>query len=297
MTVRGLVVLSVLVVLTACAPPVAGPPSLAPAGDELTEPERIQLEKAEYLLVRRCMTRAGFRYWLPRVLTVEERKGSRYMLTDLGWARKHGYGLRLKQELTAAKEHDPNLAYVNGLSADQRGRYNDALDGGPGAATVTVKLPSGGTVSGSSGGCVGEARDKLYADHEAWFRVSKIATNLLPLYVPDLVADRRFTAAVRAWSRCMAGQGHEYADPGAIRAALPRLTKGLGPDRAQALEVELAVAEATCARRTSYAETTRPLEREYRDRASRPYARELALHRRLERAALERARLIIGSGA
>ncbi|MFI7452519.1 hypothetical protein ACIBQX_33845 [Nonomuraea sp. NPDC049714] len=293
MAVRGIVVLLVLAFLAACGSPY----SPAPADGELAEPERIQLEKAEYLLIQQCMTREGFRYWLPRVLTVEERKGSRYMLTDVGWARRYGYGLRLKQELAAAKEHDPNLVYVKGLSEDQRGRYNDALDGGPGAAIMTVKLPSGGTVSGKFGGCAGEARDELYRDHETWFRVNKIATNLLPLYVPGLVADKRFTAAVRAWSRCMAGQGHEYADPGAIRAALPRLTKGLGPARAHALEVELAVAEATCARRTSYAETARPLEREYRDHVSRSYAQELALHRRLERAALERARRIIGSGA
>ncbi|MEV0379052.1 hypothetical protein [Nonomuraea sp. NPDC050643] len=275
--------------LVACAP--------APAAAELTGAERSELERAEGLLVQRCMARQGFRYWPAPPLTADERRGSGYVLSDPGWAREHGYGGRLARRAAAAKKDDPNLPYFAGLSEERRARYNAAFEGERDVLRLTAGLPSGGTISGTFGGCTGEAKRLLFGDLGTWFRAGKIAMNLMPLYVPDLLADRRFVAAQRDWSRCMARQGHSYADPPEIRQALARLTDGMDATRAHAVEVRLAVAEATCARQTSFADLARSLERRYRERAARPYARELADLGHLEREALERARRTLSSGA
>ncbi|MGP3916407.1 hypothetical protein [Nonomuraea sp. 10N515B] len=258
----------------------------------LTEAELLQVERAEQALIQECMTRHGFRYWPPAQLSAEERKGSKFMLTDVNWARRNGYGGQLRNRVMAAKAGNQNHVYATGLPAGELARYNRALDGGDAASTMTVRLPAGGSVTSRTGGCTAEAYERLYGDRSTWLRVSTIATNLQPLYMPDLVDDRRFVAVLRNWSQCMAGRGHPYPNPVAIRSSLPRLTKGLDPAAAHAVEVELAVAEATCARSASYPEIARSLEDDYRERAARPYSRELDTYRRLGRAAFEQAKQI-----
>lgn len=278
--------------LTACAP----------QGDltvqrELTVAERIQLQQAEERLTRACMAREGFPYWIQAPLSVEERQGFGFVLDDVGWATRNGYGSRIQQRVLDTKKSNANLRYRGSLTKARLARYTAALSGGPGAPVLSVALPAGGTISSLLGGCQAKAQEELYGDRETWFRVDKIATNLSPLYLPDLVEDERFSTALRAWSRCMGREGHTYANPSEIRSALPRLTKGLTSAKAYAVEVRLAVAEATCARTSALADTGRALQREYRDRASKPYTADLALHSRLEHAALARAGQLTGTGA
>jgi hypothetical protein len=283
----------VLLLLSAAA---GGGPARVPVPDrELTDTERILLERAEDVLTRQCMRRHGFRYHTATPPTVEERQGTGYVLADVAWAREHGYGTRIRDRWLAAKQRNPNVAYYATLSPADRRRYDRALDGGPDRSRVSVKLPTGGTVTSVMGGCTATANEALYGDRATWFRADKVATNLRPLYVPAIMRDTRFTTALAAWRRCMAARGHRYADPPEIRARLPRLTKDLGPDEAHSFEVRLAVAEATCARRTPLLATARALEDHYRAEAARPYAEDLALHHRLEFRALDRARRITGS--
>ncbi|MEU0188414.1 hypothetical protein ABZ250_00825 [Streptomyces afghaniensis] len=73
----------------------------------------------------------------------------------------------------------------------------------------------------------------------------------------------------------------------AISDKLYALTAGLSPARAHATEVELAVAEATCAVETSLARTARALEREYRTEKLRRYSHDIALYQRMRLTALE----------
>lgn len=258
-------------------------------GRELGDAQQARLDYSEQLVIRRCMAERGFPYWVPpKPPTAEESKNVGYVLDDVEWAREHGYGGDLARKADAAREKDPNTEYAGGLSSARRAAYDTAL-GGASAERLTVELPTGETVTSETGGCEAEARRWLYGDLATWFRVDAIGTNLLPLYVPDLLADKRFGKALKAWSRCMHGKGLRYAAPDGIDAGLPRLTQGLSPARAHSTEVRLAVAEATCARSSGLATTGRSLEREYRARVGEPYARDLATRGRLQRAALDRA--------
>lgn len=261
---------------------------------ELTHAEEALVERVEEQLVKECMEKEGFKYWPGWVESAEERQGGGYVLYDVAWARKYGYGTEIDARAEKARLADRNAAYTRALSGSELIRYNTALDGDPENGVVSVELPTGGTVQTTSGGCRAQSLGRLYGDFPAWFRAKKTAQNLTALYVPDLLKDPRFKRAVGAWADCMNEAGHPYADPPAIRAALPRLAQGMSPAAARATEVEIAVAEATCATATPLVRTGRDLDREYRDKKLAPYHDALAAHQRMNLTALARAKALTG---
>ncbi|AMW15065.1 hypothetical protein A4E84_39800 [Streptomyces qaidamensis] len=264
-------------------------------GRELTAAEEVLVRRAEQLLIKECMTDKGYPYRIGPLPTVDDLKGNGAFLTDVGWARRNGYGSRLQAK--AQKIDDPNGAYANALPREEGTRYTDALLGSPSSAMLTAELPAGGTVRTPRDSCLTEARGRLYGDFETWFRAEKTATNLTPLYAADLAKNRRFTDAVEQWSVCMRIAGHDYATPTKAREGLPKLTRGLNEQKAFAVEVRLAVAEATCAGQTHLTRTIRALEAEYREKLLDRYGDAVATHQRMNLDALARAEKITGSAA
>ncbi|NGO81093.1 hypothetical protein G6045_36345 [Streptomyces sp. YC504] len=264
---------------------------------DLTDAEEILVEHAESILVKECMEGKGFRYWVAPRASVAERQGGGYILDDVNWARTYGYGREFEKKAEQARLADPNAAYANALPKADLVRYTKTLDGDLSKGKLSVNLPSGGTVSTTSTGCLAEAKGKLYGDTATWFRVNKIGTSLTPLYVPHLVKDPRFVKAVETWSRCMRKAGHAYASPAEIREQRHALTQGMSADRAHATEVQLAVTEATCAVKTSLGKTARALEREYRAKKLQAYSEDIAAYQRMRLAALPRAENITDSEA
>jgi hypothetical protein len=65
------------------------------------------------------MGQEGFQYWPAPRLDADMLKGRGPLLTDVDWAREHGYGSRLAEELEQARLGDPNCD----------GRWHGALDG------------------------------------------------------------------------------------------------------------------------------------------------------------------------
>ncbi|MEV0169513.1 hypothetical protein AB0I00_00105 [Streptomyces sp. NPDC050803] len=288
-------------VVTGCTAAASAGPSVSSASSdsgetrELTDAEQILVQRAEQTLVKECMQDAGFKYWVGPLPTVDELKGGGFVLTDPGWAKRHGYGSRLQQKLQESQRDDPNHAYVNALPQDKRVRYGKTLEGGPTSGMLTAELPGGGAVQTPREGCQAKAKERLYGDFEAWFQAEKTATNLTPLYVSDLLKDERFGNAVTEWSACMRKSGHSYAEPSEIRRKLPEITKGLSTDKAYAVEVELATAEARCATTTPLSDTAHALEDEYRAPVLQQYGEDVADYERMSLAALARAEEITGS--
>ncbi|MGW2283473.1 hypothetical protein [Streptomyces phaeochromogenes] len=259
----------------------------------LTDADRAVTSRAEALLVQTCMKRKGHRYWVTAPLDEDETRSFGYVMDDVAWAQAHGYGSRIKQKVLRAKKNDRNLSYRAGLATRAARTYVTDLAGGPGSEIMTVRLPAGGQIRLATGGCEGEAVRKLYGEPERWFRADRIATNLTPLYVPDLVADQRFKTAQSRWAACMRAAGHPYRTPADIRSALPEVTSGLSAAQAYRTEVRLAVAEATCARRTGFGDTLRALEEEHSAPVRERYRAEITERDQLERAALRRAEQIL----
>ncbi|NBM15724.1 hypothetical protein [Streptomyces sp. GC420] len=296
--VRRLAALCVSAVIGALAVAGCGPQPGRPASDgakdpgrlrDLTYAEQIVVERREEELVRKCMEKAGFRYWIGPVAGVADRQGNGYVLDDVGWAKQHGYGGRLDERAERAQLGDRNAAYARSLSRAEARRYDTALDGTPSRGAVSVELPLGGVVLMPRDGCRATAMDQLYGDFPAWFRAKKTVGSLTALYAPDIVEDPRFVQALGQWAECMRSAGRPYADPQLIRRKLPGLTRGMSPAAAHAVEVELAVAEATCATRTPLVRTARALEKEYRAEKLRPYQDDIAAFRRMNLTALARA--------
>ncbi|GAA3771026.1 hypothetical protein ACFS5L_12610 [Streptomyces phyllanthi] len=266
-------------------------------GRELTDAERVLVQRAEQLLIKECMEGEGFKYWVGPLPTVDDLKGGGYVLTDADWAKRHGYGSRLEEKLQDAQRSDPNHAYANGLPQKERVRYGKTLEGGPSGGMLTAELPGGGTVQTPRHSCLSKAKEQLYGDFETWFRAEKTTTNLTDLYVPDLLEDKRFVSALKEWSACMREAGHGYADPPEIRAELPELTKGLSPDASHAVEVKLAVDEAVCATKTPLSATAHALDEKYRDELRATYGDAIATYEHMSLAALDRAEDITGDMA
>jgi hypothetical protein len=262
----------------------------------LSDTQLGRLDRAEQLLIQRCMAGQGLKYWPGREASADELKNVGFVLDDVRWASRHGYGGDLDRKAERERRDDPNSAYLEQLSDTERARWERALFGAQDSRTITVRLPTGNHAGTILGGCTATTREQLYGDLEDWFRASKTAENLVPLYVDDLTQDKRFTGAVDRWSRCMRGKGLPYDSPGKIRDRLPELNERLSPERAHAAEVRLAVAEATCARSSSLADTARSLEREYRDKAiGTKYRAEVDTYLRLQHKAIATANRVIGS--
>ncbi|MEW2574438.1 hypothetical protein [Streptomyces sp. NPDC047070] len=288
-------VAAVLAALSGCAgSPAPSVPDAGPARG-LTQTEQIRVDQAEQRLIQQCMKRSGFRYRVAPPADADTLRAftHRFVQHDVAWAHKHGYGENLKKAFFSTKGHDPNITYRKRLSPAERRRYTAALTGGPDTPTLSVRLPAGGAIRTLDGGCEHFARRKLYGDTAAFFRADKIATNAFALYMPKLMRDPRFTTGLNAWSRCMRGAtGRAYANPDAARADARNRARGLSKSRAHVVEVEVAVAEATCADKTALPWTLSSLDHKYGDPVRARYAAEIATSNRMRLDALRQADLL-----
>ncbi|MFD4602509.1 hypothetical protein ACFWPQ_31335 [Streptomyces sp. NPDC058464] len=263
---------------------------------DLTYAEDLRVSDAEQRLVARCMARHGFRYWTDRPLSLAESRPLGYVQDDVNWARTYGYGSRITAKEDRARLHNPNSAYRKGLTATRQAAYDTALDGGRRAELLRTDVPGGGEVRKQTGGCDAEAERRLYGDPQTWFRLDTTASNLRPLYVGKLLHDRRFTAAVHAWSACMKRAGHPYPDPDAARQAArehPAVQSRAEEARSFAAETRIAVADATCARQVSLRSVGQDREAHYLARLDGAYGARLDAYRQVRLTALERAERIV----
>ncbi|MGW0425295.1 hypothetical protein [Streptomyces sp. NPDC003015] len=266
----------------------------ATAGEDLTLAQELRIADAEQRLIKRCLNGQGFTYWEAERPSLEESRTLGYVADDVAWARKHGYGSRIAAKEDRTRLTNPNLVYRKGLSEERRKAYDDALDGGIDAPEISAELPNGATIRRQMGGCVAEAEKRLYGDPKVWFRANKIASNLQPLYVPQVMRDKQFVAALRVWSTCMERAGHPYKDPGAARQAAKERALRSTSDKTFAAERRLAVADATCARTASLAAIGKEREKHYVNALLGRYGQALDTSRRIEREAYVRAAGIVG---
>lgn len=258
-------------------------------GPELSNAELALIERAEAILVKGCMEKHGFKYWAPPPAISDEGRDFPYVVDDVGWAHRHGYGSDLFARQERLRKNDPNTKYLNSLTPERRAAASVAF-GGSGTSSVEVRVPGGATIGQSATGCLAEAQQALYGDFPAWVRAQAITGNLSQLFRPAVERDHRFTAAVESWAGCMSEKSLPYPSPLEIQKALPGLTGGQTTEQARVIERRLSVAEATCANKTGLAATTRTLDQRYGDPVRKKYGKEIDAKRRLQRAALERAR-------
>ncbi len=259
----------------------------------LTEPERDLLYDAEQQLTRSCMAARGFRMWAVPRRPLPEDRDFPYVIDDVRWAARHGYGSDLQARREQVRAADPNQRYFAGLSAADRQRAVAAYNGAQSADRLEVRDPNGMTVGRMADGCTAEVQERLYGDLATWFRVDVVTGALPALRQQQVAADGEFKAAVKKWSACMRERGLNYADPYQARAAFKDNAAATRTAGRQRQEVRTAVAEAECARDTGLTTTVRRLDRRYEARLRDQYRDEVRSKLRLERAALPRARALL----
>ncbi|MEV6634922.1 hypothetical protein AB0M54_29655 [Actinoplanes sp. NPDC051470] len=268
-------------------------PAPAAVVRDLAADESDVLDRAEQFLIRDCMRRHGFAYTIVSHTQRAEDRDFPYVIDNVGWAGRHGYGTDLLREREAAIRAEPNTVRLNGMTPSARAAALAALNGVSDPHTdLSAVLPSGITTRRSSISCTSEAQRALYADLPTWYRVSRVTENLAPERIGLVLADARYQRAVAGWSRCLAHAGHAYDSPGEARDAV----LSADPPMPRPKETALAVAEATCAGRTGLAATVRELDRQHAEEINQRYAADLADRRRLRHDALPRANAVILAG-
>ncbi|MGW0551890.1 hypothetical protein [Streptomyces altiplanensis] len=258
----------------------------------LTVAEEIAIERAEQIHIKACMAEQDLPYWEFPVPSADERKEGRYVIEEVEWARKYGYGRVFQERGERIRRTHPTTTYQNELSQNDRAAYTRALDGDT-DDREEVKLPGGrGTVSTPRGGCVNKAREELYGDARSWFVARKTVENLIPLYGLRLLEDKRFTISLRKWAQCMRNAGRPFDSPQQLRQTREVATQGMPQSQAHAFDKKLAVVEATCAQKTALGEVLRSLEASYREKTLKKYSDQLDDYREMRVRALKQARQV-----
>ena len=224
---------------------------------EITSSEGRDLYRAERVAERDCMTRLGFQVVLTPDRAPDRARSFAFVVDDVAWARRHGYGREFERATDAGRASDPNEKYIRGLSPQRRAAALRAYNGDP-ANGVTVRLPSGGTIGHSVEGCGSSAERTLYGDYETWYRANKIDQDLVGVSHRRVRQDPEFRTATARWAECAHAAGLPYPTPEALRAALPASAPA-------ATEIRYAVAEATCAGSTGLAQKAADLKQRYLD--------------------------------
>ncbi|HEY3688665.1 MAG TPA: hypothetical protein VGL93_36840 [Streptosporangiaceae bacterium] len=263
------------------------PPSRAGAGTHVQSPVTAAqaglLERAEQELIRRCMARAGFRYW--PVGHPADPVPFRYVVDDVAWAGRYGYGTALRRAAEVRAAADPNRRYFTSLPPARQAAAVRALDGTR-PAGLTATLPNGLVVRHSDRGCDVRAQRTLYGNLPRWYASTKITENLPGQRYGLVVSDPRWRAATPAWSACMRRAGYPFATPDEAHAAVSAAPPA-GGERRQA------VAEARCAVATGLGALAGRLDREHAARQARRYRVLLAERDKRQRQALPTAERVV----
>ncbi|MEV7297720.1 hypothetical protein AB0N79_39930 [Streptomyces microflavus] len=225
---------------------------------ELTETEQDLLHAAEQILLQECMRGRGFVYQPVSRQPVPDVKIFPYIIDDPAWARRHGYGSDIERQLKKVRDEDVNQHYFQSLPENRKAPAIAAANGDR-PQGLTARAPDGTEITRSSQGCQSQAQRKLYLNLESWFQ-ARVTVDALPaLRGRKVLADVKYKNAVRVWASCMHEAGHEFKDPGALRAALPPPERPLPRSK----EIALAIIEVKCGQSSGLASVSRRLDRKY----------------------------------
>ncbi|MFI9456862.1 hypothetical protein [Amycolatopsis sp. NPDC052450] len=251
----------------------------------LTSQEKSVLHRAEQVLLQACMADSGYAYVMVAEEPASFLRRFPYVVDDLSWAREHGFGNDVRDEVRQRAAHDPNKRYFGNLSAEDKAKALAAVNGER-PVGLTATSPAGVEITRSDRGCTSQLEKKLYGELQTWFRAKTVSDGLHVPRRQQVSVDPRFQAALTEWARCMAARGYAFADPARVHETF----RVRGPE-----EISAAIAEATCAQSTGFASVARDLDAHYEALQGQLYGREIADRLRLERAALPLARAVVES--
>jgi hypothetical protein len=118
------------VALSACGSEQRSAAAATPASPRaVTAQETKLLDRARQILVRRCMSRHGFKVWITSRTVLPHARRFLYVVDDVAWARKHGFGADIERRAAKRGRSDPNMRYFSSLSPSRRKAALRALNG------------------------------------------------------------------------------------------------------------------------------------------------------------------------
>jgi hypothetical protein len=272
---------------TACAPSSSPADQRQQVPRELTAGEREVLARAEKILTRDCMRKAGFSFWVTPELPEPLERLFPYVIDDKQWAAANGYGRGIRERRDLLARDDPNRRYFDRLSTDRKAAAITALNG-PTAEGLEADVPGMGKVRHSDRGCASDAQRELYTDLRGWYRAKKVTDALARSVTVALARDPGLGPSTRQWATCMRERGHPYDEPHETRDRFAH--------RREAGEFTTAQAEAACAHSSGLASKVRELSRVHRQKLGSHHRAEVEDRAVLEHKALSRARDIVRRG-
>ncbi|WP_221353170.1 hypothetical protein [Streptomyces beigongshangae] len=220
------------------------------------------LHHAETRLIAACMTERGFRYevdaFVPPSGSPQERQ------VNLEERRTEGYGLHrlyatgkdpASPALSASPENGnrgkspTNDQYVARLSTEKAAAYMHALRGGK-TDLRAMRFGRERTITFPEVGCEAESRKRLFGELDDWAVATYLPQNLNSSLTDVVTADAEYTAAMRDWRKCMVGKGHRYRTPDEAAERLKAEYRKQGATEGlRRREIDVAVADGTCAAR------------------------------------------------
>ncbi|MGW3104594.1 hypothetical protein [Streptomyces sp. NPDC001100] len=256
--------------------------------------QRRQLFDALQILTQRCMRDRGLRYLVtsagpqpPTGATTADSIGSR---------SAPGYGV----STTLGRMNSGDTAedrYVRSLSTAEQARYTAALDGRTDQATP-LTLPSGASGTYGTGGCMAQARARLYGTVQAAFEDTLVPQDVDHLLEAYLASNHSYQRALGRWQRCMTNAGRPARTPTALIQSLQaEAVKGASASTLAREQRAAAVADQHCdaeseLRRTGAAQRDAFLQ--HQPARTRARLEEVWQHRQQ---ALARAKALLGKNA
>lgn len=202
----------------------------------------ILLERAENILIDKCMEESGFEFHGPTNANVPLRVSQEMIgVLQPEIAERLGYSPYLNppsEEDTQMRERiAAGNAYFESLAPDERVRYIKTLEGQGDQGAIETNSGMRVLVDG----CIGEARRTLLGD-----RLLEVfdTFTLVQFLQPDAWAAPEVISALKIWKNCMGKSGFLYEHPNdAVGRGLE--LRGNSPEASQA-EIELASADANC---------------------------------------------------
>lgn len=248
------------------------------------------IQAAEGELSATCLKRFGFEpvdLGLDRDAAVAEQLQNDtrlYGITDLGEAAVYGY---LPESVaTGGRSTGP------ATSASYNFVYTGDRSGGVAVPKPGEELTSPGQVGGMkipAGGCLGEARQKLWGSPNAAIK-DGVAKNLRRGAYEAALADGRVQRVFSKWSSCMASQGFSFQNP-------------LEPDfqrdpasPASAAEINTAVADIGCKKKTDLVGAWNKVDVEYQKKALEEHLLELTEEQETVEAGVKNAAAVLSGG-
>ncbi|MFD8522605.1 hypothetical protein ACFV2D_21720 [Streptomyces capillispiralis] len=257
-----------------------------------TKKQHALLWQAQSNLVGKCMRERGYFYEVDNGKSPPARDGFPFGIESVAWAEKYGFTDPGTVQEGRARTGNPNQRYYETLTKEKQARYMAALYGGR-RDLVSVELDNGAVVSASRRGCSAAAERELYGDFSRWFTHSTVASQLKSSALSAAMEDSAYVRATHAWARCVAGLGHEADSPQQLRQSFEERRSAMTKEDSVRMERTLAVAEATCVRRTELARTGKRLHEVHLKRVEKKKQALFHTYRSMWNGALKKSQKII----